>query len=249
MNRFSEVLIRINRQLDLPQTAKSRVLLEIAADLNDLYQLYHERGDDETTAHRKALEKAGVGDDCLRDLERIHRTGFSRWLGRFSRFRISFWERYLLFALAAFMLLLIPPELDRFQLVRVAGEYFWIQAGILLAVLFLIIYKTWELYLKQDHIIIRLRIGLILLPFLAGISLLLTVGGAIGELMVALEKSIIGLDTSPRSWLFLYHWLFKHSYAGSFSLLVPLVALLGWFGLFSKIATIERAGAIHLLAE
>ena len=40
MKQFTALLKSINERLDLPQPTKSRIILEIAADLDDLYQLY-----------------------------------------------------------------------------------------------------------------------------------------------------------------------------------------------------------------
>lgn len=61
MNPFNPLLKRINDKLDLSQPAKSRIVLEIAADLEDLYRIYRDRGLSEEEALHKAQEK----EDCL----------------------------------------------------------------------------------------------------------------------------------------------------------------------------------------
>jgi hypothetical protein len=47
MTRFSEILRSTAVRLDLPQPSKSNILLELAADLEDLFQHYREQGHDE----------------------------------------------------------------------------------------------------------------------------------------------------------------------------------------------------------
>ncbi len=47
MNRFAPLLKSINARLDLPQPTKSRIILEIASDLEDMYQFYQSQGPDE----------------------------------------------------------------------------------------------------------------------------------------------------------------------------------------------------------
>ena len=57
MTRFAPLLKSINDRLDLPQPTKSRIILEIAADLEDLYQFYQNQGMNESEAAQKAEEK------------------------------------------------------------------------------------------------------------------------------------------------------------------------------------------------
>ena len=50
MRRIAEVLKQVSDGLDLPQPTKSRILLEMAGDLEDLYQHHLSQGFDEAAA-------------------------------------------------------------------------------------------------------------------------------------------------------------------------------------------------------
>ena len=54
MNQFTPLLKQLNSRLDLPQPQKSRILLEISADLNDLYDLYVSQGHSREEAKQRA---------------------------------------------------------------------------------------------------------------------------------------------------------------------------------------------------
>jgi len=42
MEKFNSILKSISEKIELPQPMKSRILLEISADLNDTYELFLE---------------------------------------------------------------------------------------------------------------------------------------------------------------------------------------------------------------
>ena len=72
MSRFAEVLTRISAGLDLPQATRSRILLEMAGDLEDLYQHHRSQGLDEAQATRRAEEAFVASDEALKHLAHIH---------------------------------------------------------------------------------------------------------------------------------------------------------------------------------
>lgn len=44
MDPFKTLLININNKLELPQPTRSRIILEISADLNDAYHTFQSQG-------------------------------------------------------------------------------------------------------------------------------------------------------------------------------------------------------------
>jgi hypothetical protein len=60
MARFSSIIRDLNSRLDLPQPARSRVLLEIHADLEDLYEFYLQKGAEAAEAEKMAEERLGL---------------------------------------------------------------------------------------------------------------------------------------------------------------------------------------------
>ena len=77
MNRFGGVLQKARDQLQIPEPARTRVLLEMASDLEDSYQIYLSQGCDEPEAVRRAEESFGTSEEALKHLVNI---SWPRWL-------------------------------------------------------------------------------------------------------------------------------------------------------------------------
>ncbi len=56
MKQFESQLKKINNKLDLPQPVKSRIVLEIAADMEDTFNFYFDKGMNE----KDALQKTSI---------------------------------------------------------------------------------------------------------------------------------------------------------------------------------------------
>jgi hypothetical protein len=75
MSRFAKVLNKVSDALDLPQPTRSRIVLEMAGDLEDLYQHHLAQGLDEEQAARRAEEAFAASEEALKHLSRIHESG------------------------------------------------------------------------------------------------------------------------------------------------------------------------------
>lgn len=82
MSRFSRVLRRVERRLEAPEPERSRILMELAGDLEDLYRTYRERGLDEAAARRKAERWLAPSAATLESLRAVHLPTFDRLLDR-----------------------------------------------------------------------------------------------------------------------------------------------------------------------
>lgn len=82
MGRFDRVLRRAERRLEAPEPRRSRILMEMASDLEDLYRTYLERGLGEDDARRKAEAWLAPSSSALEELGSIHLPIFDRLLGR-----------------------------------------------------------------------------------------------------------------------------------------------------------------------
>ena len=60
MSRFADVLSREKHQLDIPEPARSRILLEMASDLEDSFQHFESQGVGDDKARRLAEEAFGT---------------------------------------------------------------------------------------------------------------------------------------------------------------------------------------------
>lgn len=82
MDRFGRVLRRVDRRLEAPEPERSRILMELAGDLENLYRAYRERGLEEAEARRRAEEWLVPSRMTLESLGAVHLPAFDRLLDR-----------------------------------------------------------------------------------------------------------------------------------------------------------------------
>jgi hypothetical protein len=244
MNRFAEILRRTAQKLDLPQPARSRVLLELAGDLEALYDLYVQRGLDDSEAVRRVEEKFAVSDDVLVQLTRLHRLALRRWLDRLSEQAQTRWERSILAALILFLAVVTGPRLVTATFIRDASGWIWVVAGIALMALALAVAKTYQLFLKGDHRPAQLRSGLPALLFLGCASSFTGLFGLVAGLYRDLARMAAGTEQVPVPMM---DWLLGSIATMTASLMVAVLCAVIWFFLMSKVKRIEQAEAALLL--
>ena len=76
MDEFKPLLRKINESLDLPQPIKSRIVLEIAADLKDAFASYKRLGLSDKEAIMKTKEIFKFDKKTINELKSVHQTGF-----------------------------------------------------------------------------------------------------------------------------------------------------------------------------
>ncbi len=84
MRGFGAELRELAERLDLPQPMRSRILLELSADLTDLAAALRAEGATEEEARRRAVEVLFPSGAALAELERLHRPLYRRLVDRFS---------------------------------------------------------------------------------------------------------------------------------------------------------------------
>lgn len=72
MERFAPVLRRVDRELEVRDPERSRILLELAGDLEELYRAYRGRGCSEEEARRRAEAWLAPDEASLGGLRRLH---------------------------------------------------------------------------------------------------------------------------------------------------------------------------------
>lgn len=77
-------LAGLAERLDLPPATKSRVLVEMQADLDALYDHHRARGCTPAVARRLAEERVVASDEAIAGLVRLHASPLARWLDRLS---------------------------------------------------------------------------------------------------------------------------------------------------------------------
>lgn len=257
MNRFSSLLRNINERMDIPQPAKSRILLEISADLEDAYNLYVEQGFSDQDATRLAQEKFILDDEAIDELVRIHQSSLKRWLDRFSLQMQSRWERVILILTLLSIAAISGQLVVSSQFFRNSSVFVWPIWGVSVIGVILFFYKYYRIYILKDHFIKTARKGIVGFLFLGLASLLLGTIGYFYELFLAGVNSILPgsslitvvctVPDTQEKLVSIVECFIKCSSVMMVSLMVTLFLALFWYVMISKIGLIERAEAESLL--
>jgi hypothetical protein len=246
MKLFIDILKDINNRLDLPQPARSRVLLEISADLEDMYRHFRERGETAEESRRLALDHCDLSDTALRELVSIHTSAWRRFLDRFSDQAQTRWERIFLSLLLVFVAAAAGRLVFSVDIFLTAGAWVWPVLIVTGATLVASAIKYYMIFIKKDHNTRRLRAGLPVVLYAAGVNLVLGVYGQWFGLYRATVRATEDLDAF---WFLAVSWLLQSASLLAVSFLTALLPALFWFFLTNRIARIEQAESSALLAE
>ncbi|MBN2008577.1 hypothetical protein JW960_04435 [candidate division KSB1 bacterium] len=188
MNPFKQTLQNLNHKLDLPQPTKSRIILEIAADLDDLYQHYLSAGASEQEAIQQAADMVDLSDEALEQLVSVHQTAFQKLLDKISLQAQSMWERTVLMFVLVVIATFATHAMTTTQFFLEASKFVWGVAGIGVVAIGLSIYKFYAFYIKRTHHTRTLHSGLTTLILLAGFSILIGVMGNFTEVFLVQNK-------------------------------------------------------------
>jgi hypothetical protein len=246
MNRFAERLREISGKLDLPQPEKSHILLEIASDLDDMYRFFREEGFGEEEAVKRVEERLDLSDEALRELVEIHESGMRKLLDRISEQARSRWERVLLAMAVIVIAAYSGRQILSAQLYTQASRFVWPILLFALAALVITIWQIYKLYIKKDHDIRTLGVGL---PWLiaAGASSLLT--GLLGMMYEFHRSARMAVAEADRSLVFLVECALRCSAMMMVGLVTAIVIGIVWFLLMNKVRKIEIAEAAWLIEE
>jgi hypothetical protein len=258
MKKFAPLLKSINKNLDLPQPEKSRILLEICGDMNDMYDLFISQGSNEEQAEQKVKEKFEMTKKSLSELVDVHQTGFRRWMDKLSAQAQSRWERVILSILILVIAVLGLNSFLSTPLLLQSSYFVWIIFTIFLIIAFLIMLKFYQLYIKKDHHIKNLRSGLPAILFWGFMCLIVAATGYYIELLGAGKYNLL-MDTKlvfliserqPNYFQILKdisQWSARSSSMVLVSLLVSMISGIFWFIFENKVAKIEQAEVEQLL--
>lgn len=258
MNRFTPLLKKINTKLDLPQPAKSRIVLEIAADLEDLFQVYRNQGLDEKEAMKKVHEKFDVTDEALMELAQIHESVFRKWMDKISEQAQNRWEHFVMILILISIALLASKAILSTRFFMNISMFVLPMVGIAFFIMAKSLEKIYYLYIKKDHDIRTLRKGFLPLLVLGSCNLFIGISGYFIELFMTGEKAVftgllgilcLNLNMREDRTAELAEWLIKSSSMIMVCMLVTIFIALVLFILWNKIQKIEQAEAACLLEE
>lgn len=238
MSVFEAELRGVAQSLDLPQPMRSRILLELRADLEDLAAALSAEGVPEAEARRRAVEALVPSPEALGELRRLHRPLYQRLVDRFSERGRHRLERLLIAGFTGVLVWL------GWGLAR-AGDLFddpspWLVPVVALGMLALGVggVRLFVLHVKQDHTHRGLGRGRTALPFLAVAVVVLGLAGS----AVDLHGVAASLEANPAMQAaYLLRWLRQDMAMLSLSLLLGAVVGLLWLGSEVRAAVIEQA--------
>jgi hypothetical protein len=134
VSRFGHVLRRAEGRLEAPEPERSRILLEMARDLEDLYSVYRARGLSEEESARRAESLLGASPEAISALGGIHATGFQRLAARLAPGGGHRAEELLLLVLALGSAAAALGALVAAGVLRSPGVFHWILLALGVAV-------------------------------------------------------------------------------------------------------------------
>jgi hypothetical protein len=257
MKQFAPLLKKINRKLDLPQPERSRIILEIAMDLEDLYNFYRQKGLDENDAILKAEEKLALSDKTLDELREIHKSGYRKFLEKISENTRSRWEKTGLTVIILLFCYLIIQSMLQTPFFRTAGTMILPSLFLFGLILGLSMVKFYMLFIRKDHRLQNLHSGMSLLLFLITVNLSLGIFGYVFELFRNSGKGLMMINyllitmtvNSVRLLNQTVEAILKSSSMAMVSILVTLISGFIWFNVSNKISKIEQAEVMFLLTN
>jgi len=236
MSRFNLFLHRTGERLMLPKATRSLIILEIASDLEDLFQHYVQQGLSEEEATARAEERVDMSDEALAELVRIH-ADTGGWADRIVRRAQSFWERLVMAAIALFFIAGATFDGSIRPFAHVTGLA-WAIAVILLALIVSFVVQLTRLTDRANPR--RLRDGLATPLFLGAASVVVGFAGS----GIEIYRTLMQMAADPERAA----PLFGQTILGvtgnlTVSLLVALCAGVAWFVLAGRVTRIEDNAA------
>lgn len=243
MRGFQAELRAVAEQLDLPQPVRSRILLELAADLEDLTAALLARGESEDEARRRALELLLPSGDAVEALRGVHRPLYQRLVDRFSERTRHRLERLLLAVVSVSVLGIGIGALTRVHLFTSPSPFLWPLLALAGLIVGVGLGTLLRLYVVKDHGLVHLRRGMFVLPVLACASASVGFIGLVLDFYVTAGAIEADVRLQP---MLLLGWLRRDMPMLAVALLVMVVAGLFWFLAGLRIAHVEQAEAESL---
>lgn len=243
MTEFKEHLREISRRLPLPEPVRSRVLLEIASDMDDLLHHHLAGGMEKDRAIRAVVEQFDLSDDALQELARVHDSTLQRSLEGLALQAGSRWERGILAILALVLAVSVTRVLLAPSILRDADPVVFGIVGVLLLGVAVAIWKGFGLFGSEGRRSGTGRRGLRVLPLLAGLLLLLGFAGV----WLDLYRAALRMRSDPgQALVFLAYWLHMASATLVVALAGGLLVGLLWFFLETRARHLEATATARL---
>lgn len=243
MTGFDAELRALARELSLPEPTRSRVLLELRSDLEDMAGALRERGVAEEEARRRALTTLLPDAAARSALAVVHRPLYQRVVDRFSvpgRHRL---ERGFLAVLAGLQLAVGAGLLVRLDLLRSPSSFLWPVLVLAALVPTAGVAKLLELYVVRSAGRDRLRRGVTLPLVLGGAAAVVAFGGLVVDLYGVAGR--VEADVALQA-VEVLGWLRRSAALLLVGVLAVSAGVLFWLAAAVRVARVERMEAMAL---
>lgn len=244
MSRFEKALLEVDSRLTVSEPSRSRILLEIASDMEGLFQVYQGRGMGDLEAEASTLDHFDLSEEALADLVRVHDTTLERSLDEISGPVRGSWARLLMVGLALFVVVGSSAFLFNPDVYQTASK-------VVFAIMPLLVWGLWVAGRQASTLMKakgtwspRLRGGL---GRLLGLALTIVgVGG--GGLLIELYLGALRIREVPGdAFIHLVGWLHMASATMVVALSGALMLAFLWFFLDAQTRRLERSASQALL--
>jgi hypothetical protein len=237
MKKFAAVLMKIDNVLSIPQPSRSRVILEISADMQDLYQHYIRQGLDEEQATNRTIEEFDLSAEEIAAIARVHDSSLGRFLDRFSERTRGRLERM------ALAIAMVPVALVGYRLAlsggmfKDSGMWIWPVLAGAVAAIALGVVKWYGLFVVKDHNIraVRKRLNLVLYIALGQLGT-----GFVGMYVNLYQTWVMSSVDKAMTMPYLAYWLQRSSALLSTAMIAALMSGLIWIVNSGKAVSIEQ---------
>lgn len=237
MSAFDHVLRRAEAELGVPEPRRSRILLEMASDLEDLYGTYRERGLGEEEARERAVRLLGASPEVLAELRREHGSRMAGLLDRLAGGRAHRLESVLLALAAGLAVAGGGYGVAASGIVAEPSRWVWAVAALAAGGIGLIGARALALFVRPARLGPRPVEGLRALPGLAAACLTVSALGSLVELS-AVARAAEHAAASPG---LLWRRLSAAAGLSALGLTVALLLAGGWLLLRKRARAVEAA--------
>jgi hypothetical protein len=223
---------------ELPHPARTRILLELAGDVEALTEDLHRRGVPEAEAAARARQRVVPSGPALDALVRLHRPFYLRLTAPIPDSSLRRWERTVLLTATLVVLGGGLLFLGSMGLLARPSPFLWAILALAAATLALVLTKGFQLFVRREHRPETLERDLGLLLGLSATALLVAGAGTVTGLWRLAAAMEVGVsDPVP----LLTAWLLRDSVLVTTGLLTALAGGLAWF-LLAQGAAAVRGG-------
>ena len=209
MERFRGFIKKLQENENIPENLKDRIINEITADMNDMFDFLIKKGASEHIAEKTVLEKYSLSDDIINEFVSIYRSPSRNILRAAVRQARPLWGKLSLFLLILIILYSTGVELFSTDFYINGSIFIWpVMVFSLIALLFTVIGFN-KIFITKDPDIESSKRALSTVIFFSGLGFFTGITGFCIEMFNTAEKglafdpilffiaAVSGSDTAP----------------------------------------------------